>query len=409
MNSDSTLATSLSGTWLGIGVGLTAATQLRPIDGIPVGPGEAVLAIWVAASLAGLLTRGFISTNRGSAVLAGFWAAAFAILSVGWIVGLTLQRSQPGMARDVVALALSAAVFGVCFLLPDLGSRIRAAQGAFLWTVVLPCLLFLALTAMGRLTLGPIRYWYFDVRFEGWAQNPNQLALAVLALPFWCLFSISRVGNPGAYAVAAVLAILVGLLSRSDALWLAWGVAFACFGAWQVVSLLRRGRVRRGRGILLLFVLPVVVIAILAALGRELLTVAGRGIVREYQENAQGSDRLRRWAHAVEVVRYSPAVGLGPGAFSGPSRPFQQEEAHNTLLDWASSTGFLGTLTLLALVGYVGAEVFRRRDGRSALLLLALGIFASFHYVLRQPMFWLILLGALFPPRYGNGSTFEVG
>lgn len=407
MTSRSARTGVLSGTVLGIGLGLTSATQLRPVEGLPVGPGEVLLAGWVMASVAELFVRGAVYPARGAKVLTLFWGAAFCLLSIGWVVGLTLGASQPAVVRDILAFGLSAAIFLSCLAHPNGGRRVVAAQGALVWTVVLPSSLFLLLTTVGVLSVGPIRYWYFDIRFEGWAQNPNQYALAVLAIPIWSFGRLGAVPRPALKVLAGVLAVLTGMLSRSDALWLAWGTALLCFAGYQAIRVFLRGQTSRVWTTAALLALAMSVLLLLVFTGGRLWTFGLTQATNTFEANAQGSDRLHRWHHAIEVMGDSPLVGMGPGSFSGPSRPYEGEEAHNTLLDWGASTGLLGILLMVALVLYVAAQVLRRRDGVAGLLLVALIVFSSFHYVARQPIAWLILLGALFAPARASGFVRE--
>jgi O-antigen ligase len=196
------------------------------------------------------------------------------------------------------------------------------------------------------------------------------------------------------------LAILLGVATLSDALLLAWAfTALLLIGVLTVAYLIIPRPAAFLRGALLILA-PVTLIISGALVGPRLIDTAREKVTRQWSEGAQGSDRIARWVHGVDAFLVSPIVGFGPGGYSGPFEPFHGEEVHNSLLDWLTITGVIG-LAALALWGAWIMQLGMRRHPVVMLgLALTLFLFAQFHFVLRQPIVWVMLLTVAFaaPP-----------
>ena len=70
-------------------------------------------------------------------------------------------------------------------------------------------------------------------------------------------------------------------------------------------------------------------------------------------------------------------------------------EAHSTYVDLAGSTGLIGLCALLCLVIATLMRCVLANKVYLALAVLSLATFSSFHYVLRQPVFWFYLVTIL--------------
>jgi O-antigen ligase len=386
----------LSGTaWFGIGLALASATQLR-LPGIPAGVGEAMLGAWALAAALRLLVRPRVSTGALPRVLLVFWAVATAALAAGRAVAVARGYAPAGGAlHDTAAFAFVAAVVLLFTATAGLGER---APRAFGWmaAALVPPLALLALLGDAAAPL-PVEPWH-RTRFQGWAGNPNQLALALVLVPFAGLAASRahpRRGMRALVAACAAGAVPLGLLTRSDALHAAWaaGAAAALAVAWLRLAGARHPRARWVARV----AVPAALVVGVAVWGPAAArTLRARALATYHQEDA-GTVRVDLLRHAAHAWARSPVVGLGPGAHSGYLGPFQREEAHNTFLDWAASTGVVGAAALAALLAWAAAGVLRARDPLLAGGLAALAAFASFHYVLRQPVFWagLVTLVAL--------------
>ncbi|MBK6597911.1 MAG: hypothetical protein IPG25_08460 [Proteobacteria bacterium] len=70
-------------------------------------------------------------------------------------------------------------------------------------------------------------------------------------------------------------------------------------------------------------------------------------------------------------------------------------EAHNSFLDWATVAGLPAAISLGFIVLCALAGLLLRTEYELALALSAIVVFSMFHFVLRQPVFWLFLALAL--------------
>jgi hypothetical protein len=95
----------------------------------------------------------------------------------------------------------------------------------------------------------------------------------------------------------------------------------------------------------------------------------------------------------------APLTGFGPGRHAGNGVPFQGNEVHNSFLDLATMAGIPAALLFAWLLWSIASPGVRLgRDGYVACVIVGtVTVFASLHFMLRQPMFWfyLVLAGAL--------------
>jgi O-antigen ligase len=325
-----------------------------------------------------------------------FWLCAWVLLPCGVIWGLVSGRSTPDyMAHDVFALAFTGTATIAFVIL--LSQRLRWSSLSFAYIVCAAyplALLWLIVPSSG--VFGPLQPWLGD-RFQGWAENPNQLATLMQPAPL-LIFALWR-ERPGFFRKAFLVvtfgvAVAVGLATKSDALWVSW-VA----GALALVGLIvRRAIVDRTQrmtlsraaatSIFAMFATIVIFVAVIFGIG----TVVQLGQNVSSSDNNQGPDRFTLWGNAVAAIIQSPIVGFGPGGFSGHSGPFEKMEAHNSLLDWGMATGALGIITFLYFITRALGRAMRARSVLPGAALMSLLVFASFHYTFRQPMFWLGLV-----------------
>ncbi len=385
-------ATDRSGLMLGLGLGCSTATQFRGPGGI--GPAEVLLGGWCLLAAVSLLRGRRLHLTFAATTFAAFWAIALTAIATGWLVGIATGVSANDSVRDLFAFLLSASVFGLLLTREHAGDEARRAALVYSLVTVLGLGFLLLASLLRGGKLGPFDVWYFGLRFQGWATNPNQIALAVLPIPYLAFYLA-----PGRrrfaklfLALIALGAIGLGIITQSDALTVAWGLSLLValtigwvwrvtrpiHGFWSSVSL----KVLIPASVLLAVVVNVPMFAHkVAAKTAERFSAAG-----------QSEGRLERWRNGMISATTSPVVGLGPGPFSGPRNSFGHEEAHNTVVDWTASTGVVGFAGLLLLVATATIATVRRRSATLLGMLLALIFFMAFHYVMRQPAFWFVLL-----------------
>ena len=376
-----------------VGVVLSTATQFRA-SAFPVGPGEALLVVWLVVNVALLVHRRRLAHPPVARVLFLFWAVAFPTLFAGTLVSFGLGVGPVGgFAHDLMAFAFASAVGLVFASAPGLEERVQRTAVWVPLITVAPLAVILAATPVFA-QLGPLRPWY-SVRFQGWAENPNQLALSVVAIPFVCGFFI---GRPGGFWRRAVLvaimagSVVVGVASLSDALMASWavGLSLVLLGGWYHAarvpsgSLARVAVLRMGVPLAALFALAVVWAPLYARLIEVVESLYGLG--------DQGAVRVNLWLMGIEAMLYSPVVGNGPGALSGDYAPFGGREAHNTMVDWGASTGLVGLALYVGILIWVGVRCWKRGHPMLAVCIFVLFVFSNLHYVLRHPIFWFYLV-----------------
>jgi O-antigen ligase len=393
----------LSAAWLGLGAVLTTATQLRL--GNLIGPGELMLAVWIMAALPSVLRRERRAFSPVARWFIRFWAASLVLLLAGWVAGWSLTRTSPDAARDFAAYALIASIIGLVAMKPGGAYEIRRAGTMALFTSTL-VLVSLLLWMFVSLELGPLDL-LFRGRFLGWSRNPNQVALAVCAVPFLALYGVWRNHSARArcaYVVTLFGSVLVGVASGSDGLMLAWLAASTVLLGHAWLLAIRSGRASTRWGAVLYVGVPLLGLAAAAADGQIPLRLRTE-VERIYSEESSGPERIDLWTHAIQNAAASPLVGLGPGSHSSPSihtwgNPTGPMEAHNMVVDWGSATGILGVLLLLGLL----TAVARRAAGEPPLMaaLVALFVLGMAHFYLRHPLIWLYLL---FIAEVGRGGA----
>src|ERR1019366_2211695 len=161
---------------LALGLLFTTASQLR-VPGIPVGPGELGLVVWIAATSAKTLASGAPSLTRAVSALLVFWGVFALALSLGMLTAMaTGEVFEPELVlHDTVAYTLIAVLSCVCASAP---ARLRRVA----WLLVISSAVSLSLqyvNAIGLFRIPGIDPWFWE-RLRGWSDNPNQLAILCL-------------------------------------------------------------------------------------------------------------------------------------------------------------------------------------------------------------------------------------
>lgn len=384
-------------TLLALGLVITAATQLR-VEGLPLGPGELVLLVWLClAGLRQLLSHPLILNPPLTRILA-FWFVMVVSLCVGMTVGLVVEPFQDysGMLRDTIAYAF---VFSFSVMMAatmsDAGDRRQLS-----WRIVIIGSISLILQIGDGLVAIPmpgVDPWYWD-RLRGWAENPNQLGFFALFIAFLGLHLADQAETKmeSFQALgASVPAFVAGLMSGSDSFVIGLIVSGGLFFTLKSMAWLQDTEMAptlRGAAVALaLLALPLAVM-ISVPFASAALSRIEQVSNQVYADNEQGETRLHLWAEAIDKGIQSGLVGFGPGphltskSFKRP--PPDKFEVHNTLLDLLTQGGIVA---MVAFVWISATALFTAaRAGNSALAGLVAGLlmFSIFHYVLRQPIFW---------------------
>lgn len=383
--------------YLCAGVLATSATQLR-LPGAPVGPGELLLVLWMAAvGIFFFVGRTRWAIQSGVWPLVGFWIVSFPAMAAGVVASTVAGHAEDsGATRDVFAM-LFVSVFSVVLAISvQSAAAARRVLGLYSLVAAYGLVLLLGFAIVVR-AAGPIDFWYQLIRFVGLATNPNQLALFVAAGPFVLAQALADggVGYPRLYWGAMAAMIVVGIATTSDALMVAWISGLGVAVSWKWIQEIRKEHGSILRPALLVVVVPLWVVGLLVLVGLPLYRSVEAEVVTLIQLGSQASVRLTLWGNGVAALAASPFFGWGPGAHSGIGRAFEAMEAHSTYVDWAASTGLIGLCALLCLVIATLMRCVLANKVYLALAVLSLATFSSFHYVLRQPVFWFYLVTIL--------------
>lgn len=388
----------------GLALGTAATTQLR-VGGVFGVPETLFLIAAILATLHLVAARRIALPAMSATDLP---IVLWLLTSIGFLIGTYAGAVNGTLAEDVLrdwaALGFVGFVVALYAGAGLGGHAARILAIAAVTAVVLNALLLVG--AFFGFAIPGTQPVYLSFRFAGLASNPNQLALQLVPLPFILVFLArgeDAIISRRACAAMVVGVLVIGIATLSEALILAWGTgALAVGGAalWRSNPFAADGRVKAWPVGLAI----VVLVAIVATLGLALDALV-RSVDDVYSASGQGGLRMALWRSGVESIAQSALLGSGPGPHAGVPMIETGDEAHNTLIDWAASGGILALAGLLCFLTLVLRAVVR---GGSSLLIggvFALIVFAMFHYVGRQPGFWLqLLLLAAIQPRSDCGD-----
>jgi O-antigen ligase len=357
-----------------------------------------------------LLLRGeTFTTGRVFMGLAAYWALAWVLLGFGSLVAIQTDLSSRFALRDAAAF-LYVTVLTLLLAL-GLGDRDGTQQTHRLLARTVFWLHALAaglLMGMGLLQAHAqfIDVWY-GPRLRGWAVNPNQLALSLVAMPFLGCYLYQR--STGLRRVVCLFGIIscvvAGIATQSDALRVAWIGSLGVVGVVLWCRAIFRGSSRWAW--ISHAIVPAMIVVVAVLLGDQVVNQLAQVFDRIYYEGNQGNIRLMAWRNGLAAMAESPLVGFGPGAYSGLMGPFEDFEAHNSLIDWGASTGLLGVILHVALWIWCAVRVLRSGSGALMGMLVSPLAFVMFGYLFRHVNYWTILLLVLTLSE--RGATYASG
>jgi hypothetical protein len=406
---------------IGFGLLLSISTSLRNSD-FPIGPGEVFLTIFAGI---GFLSFEFKRLWRNPVVI--FWIFALTGMFLGaWLsVDNGVNSAHHSMAYAFTAM-ITIGMVALLMQLDDADLRRIIFWLCCLSAIVLWFGFFLYL--YGDSTL--LKYIRMpeagDIRYSGWSLNPNQLALFFVPLPVWVAALWRNVVNPSrleivGFVILLFALMLMGLLVRSDGLFLVWIFEFLI-----LIFLRLRWEFKTARRTLLVYALVMVLSVFLVktfAHGEVRKSVrcavqtisSGEGLwsakcydgqaFRDqeafrigYSNPIEKTDmRELLWKNGLQQWMQSPWVGFGPGDFSWVStsdvsgQVLDYKESHNITIDLLTQGGLLAGASLVVLFLYLSMESWRIRDSYTFSVVLMMAAFTFFHNT-RQPYFWFVLV-----------------
>lgn len=386
---------------LAVGLVLTTTSQLR-LSGLPLGVGEICLVLWLAQASSRMLISGRVYNLKALIGMGTFWVCFVLALSLGTSLALLGNDLDPEtMLHDTFAYLLVAALS--CCVVATVKSE--GALNQVLWFLIVFWNIALVVQLVmggGFISLSSVDPWYWE-RFRGWSENPNQLALycAVLtALSLHLALSARGLGRIIALS-SCILSVVVGRMSKSDTFLGAMVVSTAAFVVLRVWSWMISWK-RPSLRYAVAAIAAVGIIPLMISLGPFALAIAGdvEGIAASMTKDQGGeatkktaSLRLQLWEDAAYRGVEGGSLGLGPGphldrpdnAIVGNTMLF---EAHSTPLDVFTQAGLLGLLAVFGLFAGTFLLVLRARQDALVMLLVAVGIFGTAHFILRHPIVW---------------------
>jgi hypothetical protein len=405
---------------LALGLLFTTASQLR-LPGIPVGPGELGLLVWIAGMAFKTLVSGEPSLTRAVSALLAFWGAFALALSLGMITAMASREAfEPDLVlHDVMAYVLIAVVSCLCAATP---SRLRRVG----WLLVTSSAVSLSLqyiNGMGLVRIPGIDPWYWE-RFRGWSDNPNQLSFLCLmiVLVAWHLADTAATLTARLAAILLMIPPLVaGRMSQSDTFMLALAAALPVWIAAKLIVWVQNDRLelslRASIAQLVLVAVPVLLLCVAPLVLSSAEDVKGFVIGFAKNAGAEAADeanlRMTLWRQAIERGIESGMLGLGPGPHlqipptivagrvSEGTQPAHLDhpsqngtanyEAHNTVFDVFTQGGLLAVTSFVWLLLRAAKCVYRAQLAGLVALVAGAAIFMMTGNIVRQPILWFAL------------------
>jgi hypothetical protein len=423
---------------LALGLLLSSASQLR-IAGLPVGPGEVCLVIWLLLMLVGAVVRIGGPPPPAFTRMLIFWAVFGTALSVGTLTGLATGEDYDAVwfMHDAVAYLLLAAVS--CLSVIDPASGLRLGRVAWLLASLGNALLALQLAGAWGLISVPIDPWFWE-RFRGWSSNPNQLSILCTVLGLTSLYlaeSTPRISKRIAAIGCLILPAYVGRLTQSDTFTVTLLAAGPIFLAIKLAMTLsssdRKLTVQSAFAWIAVFALPLMLASTIpfAVSGLSEAGQLAMGLAKNSGKSANEEANLRMflWGEALRRGLETGTLGLGPGphlpippsivtARAGygvqPDDMNHPEptsspnfEAHNTVLDLFTQGGVIAVLSFIWLVGSAFITACRARRAGLATLLGGLAITGMTGLIVRIPLFWFAIALCLVSEERGREATYS--
>lgn len=392
---------------LAFGVAQSSATQWR-LAGLPLGVGDLSIVLWITICLFDVLAGRATPQIEALYRLGSFWIVFAFALSIGALVGFIVEYQVwlSQTLHDTLAYLLMATTSCLAVATADAPRRFRRMA----WLLMLFSNIGIGIQIAAGwelIHLPSVDPWFWD-RFRGWSENPNQLAINCCILGLLAVHL--AVSSKGFFRLLGLLAsigpLVAGRLSKSDTFISVMIFSGVTLLVLQLYRSLSTGKFRsdlRYSYLLLaaLFIVPMTVSLLpFAKAGTSDAESFALSLAKDKGGLASEQTldlRLHLWNEAAEMGVRSGALGLGPGPHLDPppnasaenrSKPF---EAHNTPLDVFLQAGIIGLAALFAFLASTAALLYRAQLYSLFVLVLAITIFSSAHFIIRHPIVWFAL------------------
>ena len=379
-----------------LGILLSTCTKLR-IEGLSIGIGEIILSIVTIISLVSIIFWGSEKKfPKNIELFYYFWFFSFILMAIGAFFGFNLIQDYvfEDSLHDLFSYIFTSIVITISWgVNVNTFNNTKKMVNIYLFYIFLYFILILTAILSPDYTLFGTDFSFGGIRISGLSENPNQLACFCEIVPFLIVYQWkfqSKLKYRIYLFLFLFLTIFIGFSTLSDGLILSWSVAGgSCIVLWYlgITPLKKQSNFMKSLiYVLKFFVIPTTVIFIVSFVLLNTLQFAND----VFDDGGQGSDRISRWENGIKAVKISPIFGFGAGSYSGETRPFEKEEAHNSLIDWTLSTGIVGLLLFLGIMMLYFKQLFYNRF----LFCAAFGLltYIMFGYFLRHPFFWFNII-----------------
>ena len=284
----------------------------------------------------------------------------------GWAMVTVLYSLAPefSLARLADAILLFCAVASIVAEVSEPEQVIRIVEH-----FLVACAAFIAVNAISAVALPRSVTWsvpnlytvnQFVERFQGILESPNQVGglMLITVAPTMAFWNRLRGWHRVAAGVFAAASVMMGAAADSR-------TPFVALAAGCVLYVLWRYRLR---GVLLMAVAGVVVVAALPLFGRSVGDYAGRGDVSTL------TGRTEMWAYVIQQIKARPIIGYGyevSGAifnsryfpiWYGPWDMGPQSSLHDGYLNHMIGVGVPATLLWMFIVLRPWYFVMRQKD-----------------------------------------------
>jgi hypothetical protein len=418
--------TKLTDFLLAAGVLLSTASQLR-LPGMPIGPGETCLAVWLLLMFGRTLLRDRLPLSPALSQLLVFWLIFVIALSLGTLTALVIgdRHDEELFRHDIIAYLLLAPVSCLSVLEPEAALRLRRSS----WLLVSlgsVALAFQLASAKGYFSTVWFDPMYWD-RMRGWSASPDQLALLCIVLGLLAVHLADTAATPGASMAAMagiILPVWVGWLTKADTFNVVLVASMPFYIGLKAVNWLWSATpkltFRSAFAWLMIAILLPLSISIVAT--RSILTPYATSIAQSLSKDngnsTQGelSLRLEIWTNALTRGLEAGMIGLGPGphlqtpASLVAARLIEVEpknlshpelnstpnfEAHNTLFDLFLQGGVIAVMNFVWLIFRTFSQTYRAKLAGLSTLLFGLSLYGLPTLIIRHPAFWFAVAVSL--------------
>lgn len=372
----------------GISLTLSSFTQLR-VNGI--GPGELMIVLSIFGALGTIFVRNRIIKPRRLLIYIAVALSASVLGLITVAFKAPDAPSFPTWGRQYFAINL-AIVFPILISISVGHERLKHTLKFFSISTILIYGLTYLFVIMKVEKIFTVPLMYGEDRFIGLSENPNQTAFAIGIAVVFLTHSLLVGEISKKFGIPLILlGAITGLATSSNALQvtLALTMSMALLGNQSVRQNLEKQRFFKIlKSLRIMFGFSAVLGGLLWIFFNSEDIYAGKGAGAS---EGEGAVRLGLWYNAIQAWSSAPFLGHGPGHFSGFSGPFEEVEAHNTILDWLTSYGAIGALCLMLLIFSTAFQLIRQKQYSMGSLLISIIMFSSFHFLGRIPLFWLCL------------------